>query len=251
MPAPPGHRHRSEREPGGWICCAPCAGLMFIRQAKSTAISNKLEEAHAIRKAAGIPHSGGMTNGALVRGLKVRYGFSGAKVGSSFSDFWQAFKPGTVAAVSGRMGVFPAGHRLRRWDPGFTGYHKVFLFRFNGNDVAWWDDPLAPMGVGYVGEKVSKDELRAFIKAAIAAGGRWTVAPVKSLLAVPLPPSESEPVPEPLPPILEPFEPEALPPLIEPTPEPIPGPDLPVPGREVPRERHVAPTPLTGPTRPI
>jgi hypothetical protein len=223
---------------------------MFIRQAKSTAISNKLEEAHAIRKAAGVPHSGGMNNSQLLLGLKRRYGYTGAKTGAYFSDFWQAFRPGTVAAISGKMGVFPAGHRLRRFDAGFQGYHKVFVCRFNANDVAWWDDPLAPMGIGYLGEKVTKDELRAFIKGAIAAGGRWTVAPVKSLLVAPTP--EPEPVPEPLPPILEPLpEPEALPPLIEPTPEPMPGPDLPVPGREVPRERHVAPTPLTGPTRPI
>jgi len=255
MPAPSGHKHCSERESPPWICCVPSSGVMFARHVKDLGIPVKIEEVHKLRIACGASHPAtcsatspcGVSNSQLITGLRRRYGIRGLVTGTSFSDFWAAFDPGMVACFTGKMGAFPAGHRLRRFDPDFVGFHKCFGFRFNGNDVAWWDNPLAPRGIGYLGEKVTKDELRIYIKAAIAAGGAWIVG--EKLVTATLEPVLAPTLEPVLGPVLEPI----LEPVFEPTIEPIilPGRDLPVPGREVPRERHVAPTPLTGPMRPI
>jgi len=223
---------------------------MFIRLAKSLAIPATLAQAHALRKAIPAPHptaaqiaagaDPGISNGQLRAGLKNLYGFTALKYGTSFAGFWTAFVPGTVAAITGKMGAFPAGHRLRRFDPSFTGYHKVAVMRLSSADEAWWDNPLAATGT-YKGEPVTKAELKTYIEAAIAAGGAWIVAPIKQPAPppAPIPPPEPAPAPEPIP-IPEPT------PTPEPTPEP---PDLPVPHKK--HLPHVAPTPPHGPTRPI
>lgn len=67
--------------------------------------------------------------------------------------------PNLALTLPGRLSHFPAGHRLRRWDPGFEGGHEVCVVTLGGG-AAWWGDPLAPMG--YAGDRVTIAEAAAF-----------------------------------------------------------------------------------------
>lgn len=50
---------------------------------------------------------------------------------------------GIAMTVGGSNGRFPAGHFLRRWDPGFAGLHEVCVIPLGGGRSLWLD-PLAP-----------------------------------------------------------------------------------------------------------
>lgn len=160
-------------------------GVEFARAAHDPTIPATHYEGERLRQAAGLgPYTGGtnppgMTNKELLYALKARYGFSaGITIGTSFAGLWAALPVGHVASITGKLGVFPVGHRLRRWAGTFDGYHKMFLYRYSTADEAWWCDPLAPTGVGYSGERVTKAEVKLFVEAAIAAGGAWMAAPL-------------------------------------------------------------------------
>jgi hypothetical protein len=51
--------------------------------------------------------------------------------------------PGYAFLLQGTMGSFPAGHKLRIWQPSFTGNHAVCVVTL-GNGKVLWLDPLAP-----------------------------------------------------------------------------------------------------------
>ena len=124
----------------------------------STAIPATLPEAEALRRDAGVPPGGGLTSDDLRRGLAKRYGFTGEQVAGA-----PALADGDCAVLSGRLSHFPAGHRLRRWDPDYTGGHAVFVYRVGA--VTTWADPLAPNVVGgkpWRGEAVTAAEVRTF-----------------------------------------------------------------------------------------
>lgn len=59
--------------------------------------------------------------------------------------------PGKAYAVAGQLANFPAGHPIRRHDPGFTGFHAVCVIP-KGNGEVLWLDPLAPMN--YAGDTI-------------------------------------------------------------------------------------------------
>lgn len=59
--------------------------------------------------------------------------------------------PGAAYAVAGQLANFPAGHPIRRHDPGFTGFHAVCVIP-KGNGEVLWLDPLAPMN--YAGDTI-------------------------------------------------------------------------------------------------
>lgn len=166
------HQHVSEREPDsqpgdpgdppGWEDCVVTSGVMWARalEGPTTAIPATLAEAEALRRDAGEDPAGGMTTAELRAGLQIRYGFSGTQV---TGDPTPVIVIGTAAVLIGNLSHFPAGHRLRRWDPGFTGGHAVFVWRDNAGFM--WDDPLAPTvvgGVRWAGERATEAELRTF-----------------------------------------------------------------------------------------
>jgi hypothetical protein len=79
---------------------------------------------------------------------------------------------GKAYAVPGRMGNFPDGHDLRRWDKSFAGNHQVCVLTLGGGKARWLD-PLAPMG--FVGDVVPVSDVVTFM------AGRSDVARAASI----------------------------------------------------------------------
>jgi hypothetical protein len=168
------HKHVTEREAdGSWEDCMPASAVMHARAALSPAIPPTHAEAEALRRDAGLPSTGGVTIEQILVGLGKRYGWNGGTLVPS-SSFLSVFQPGTSAVVSGRLANFPSGHRLRRWQPSFTGGHAVWIARLK-DGTFWWDDPLAPE-TGYSGEQVSLSEVETYIQ---GWPGRQLMAPIK------------------------------------------------------------------------
>lgn len=183
-----GHSHVTEREArhfhngvwddASWEDCTFVAGLEFARVAFDTTIPATHTEAEALRFASGSGAMGGTSTADLIKGLRSRYGWTaGYAEVIGATALWAALsKPGTVAAAQGSMGAFPAGHHLRRWDPGFTGGHDVFIARLDDLPRVWWCDPLAPQDGTYQGEWVSHADLATYVS---GFNGSALVAPLK------------------------------------------------------------------------
>ena len=109
--------------------------------------------------------------GASLSDLKValhrRYGID-RTLNSAASLSALLDKPGIGLVVQGKMGNLAAGGSLRRWDPGYTGGHAVFVFRTSAATYRWLD-PLAPMK--FAGDNVSKTQI---IRFAEGLGGSMT-----------------------------------------------------------------------------
>ena len=173
MAPPPWHRHVTEREPdGSWEDCLPASAVMHARAAHDRTIPATHAEAEALRVDAGLPPTGGVTIEQIIPGLQRRYGWAGGRLVGS-ADLLDALRPGTSAIVSGRLAHFEGGHRLRRWQPTFSGGHSVWIARLRDGTL-WWDDPLGP-ATSYSGEAVTEAELRTFTR---DWPGRHLVAPI-------------------------------------------------------------------------
>jgi hypothetical protein len=185
------HVHVSEREtehrwPDGrlddakWEDCRFDAAVEWLR-AMGRDIPPTHAEAEAIRAAAGLQPTGGSRHEDLVRGVMRRYGFAIPSQVEGAEALLAAMPPGTCAIVDGSLGNFVYGHRLRRWQPGFTGGHAVYV-EHTADDVWLWCDPLAP--VGYQPDRVSATEVRAFAwrgvvgKVAYTQGGQQDMYPI-------------------------------------------------------------------------
>lgn len=150
-----GHVHVSEREgahewPDGrvddakWEDCLFASAVEWVR-AIGRNIPATHAEAEALRADSGLGPLGGASFDDLSRGLKKRYGITMPPVVAGANSLLSGLQPGAAAIVNGKMGNFPSGHRLRRWDPGFTGGHAVYVERTLDNRLLWCD-PLAPSG---------------------------------------------------------------------------------------------------------
>ncbi len=185
------HDHVTEREVahrwpdgqwdnGSWEDCTFTAGVELARLCKNKNIPSTHTEVEHLRDDAGEDPTGGTNQDDLWRGLLRRYKWVAPTPIRGFSALWSALKPGYAASCSGVMGIFPYGHRLRRWQPSFNGLHDVLIVRVDGTDRVWWCDPLAPEGKGYQGEWVTKAELKRYVDAITAAGGKHIVAKVRN-----------------------------------------------------------------------
>ena len=157
--------------------CGPCSSVMLARAHRgNNAIPGDKAEVLAFRQAAGAPATGATSNTQLARGLYVRYQVS-VSTQFRFPYIWAALDPGMGAVLFGYLSRFPAGHRLRRWDPTYRGGHVVFVERLDAENRAWWMDPLAPLKYGtslrtYLGEWVTAAELSTFLGGPNATTGR-------------------------------------------------------------------------------
>lgn len=169
------HTHVSEREtahaspcgydPAGWEDCTSVSGVELLRAMGHTTIPPTLAEAEALRCAGGVGPTGGEGQDAIRLGALRRYGIALPLPLASLAALVASLAPGTVASVQGSMAAFPAGHRLRRFDPPFAGAHDVLVARPDATDRYWWCDPLAPQDGTYAGEWVTSAELAAFVSA--------------------------------------------------------------------------------------
>lgn len=162
----------SEQEAGGWEDCTWCAGVMLNNAAHGTTVSpNTRLEYEALRVAGGDGPAekpgDGSNNGQLRTGIRNRYHWEPELMGPPAEPHrpWADVKAkiahiGDVAALAGTMAAFPAGHHLRRWDPGFHAGHQVFVMKRDALPRFWWMNPQAPNS--YPGEWVSESDVRAF-----------------------------------------------------------------------------------------
>lgn len=169
------HEHITERElahvgPCGpddksWEDCTPDATIMAWRSWGHPLTPATNAEGEQLRCAAGRGMLGGTNIGDMVTGLRARYNGAAAARVTNPADLLAHLVPGASAAVQGSMGAFAAGSHFRRWDPAFAGGHCAAVFRIDGTDSVWWDDPLAPEGTGYQGERMALADLTAYMAA--------------------------------------------------------------------------------------
>lgn len=145
----------SEREPGPWIDCVSCSGVTVVENGGRETTPH-LDDAHRIRSGAGLPHSGGMTTGDLVRGVKAAYGIDLVRVPRNKEAIRDKLGSGWSLAVFHVYGQLPS--HFQRWDTGFDGNHCAAIAGRNGQ-LAGWYDPLATQG--YAGEWIDLDDLLA------------------------------------------------------------------------------------------
>jgi hypothetical protein len=183
------HSHVTEREaahrwPNGqwdnaaWEDCTWMSGVELARLCHNSRIPATHYEGERLRQVAHVNPTGGSNSDDLVRGFALRYGWTPTTT-RGFAATWSALSHGRAAMVQGVMGVFSRSHRLRRWDVNFNGQHAVLCVRADFTDRVWWCDPLAPEGSGYQGEWVSKAELKLYVDAIQAAGGRTVYGNVR------------------------------------------------------------------------
>jgi hypothetical protein len=170
------HIHVTEREgahdwPDGrvddakWEDCLFASAVEWVR-ALGRDIPATHAEAEALRADSGLGPLKGAFLSDLSRGLAKRYGLTMPYPLTGAPTLLRALEPGMAAVINGSMGAFPAGHRLRRWDPAFTGGHSVYLERTLDGSLLWCD-PLAPAGAA-VPERVTEDDIKTFM------GTAWT-----------------------------------------------------------------------------
>lgn len=145
--------------------CGPCSVVMLENANKGRVVSGCSQaEAYEVRRDGGAPANGFTSNRQMADALRKRgvpivdYAQGGV---FDFANIWPRLTPGRGAAVFGRMGRFPRTHRLRRWQPSYTGGHVVCVLRLSAKDEVWWMDPLAK--TGWPGEIASKANLRTFL----------------------------------------------------------------------------------------
>jgi hypothetical protein len=140
----------SERREGSWDQCTEGAYLMallyggfrkFPEGAYSDAERDGLDNATPPD-----PPGGGSTFDLLDVGAQKRYGLTLDRIPSGTKAGLRRMlsTPGRGLAIAGSLGHFPVGHRLRRWQPGYTGGHAICVVSL-GDGKVWWGDPLAPM----------------------------------------------------------------------------------------------------------
>lgn len=182
----------TEREDDGtWEDCTWCSGVMHANALRGrTVFPGTRTEYEGLRVdgddgPAEKPGDGSNLN-QLRAGMLVRYGFAGDLTpnGADWPTVRARLVEGTTAVVQGKMGAFPAGHRLRRWDPTFAGGHAVHVVIENGGP--WWQNPEAP--AEFQGEAISWSELQAFYEALRPAGAACMIGRVGQYPPAPAPP---------------------------------------------------------------
>jgi hypothetical protein len=164
------HTHVSERElahtwPDGqlddarWEDCVWCSFVEWLNDTYRD-VPDTLAYAEKWRDASGLSPTGGSTFANVQTALN-KFGINITLEPRYYTYFMPRLKPGYAGVAMGDMGNFPAGHRLRRWSPDFTGIHAVYIARLPDGRL-WWCDPLAPAGT-YQGETVTEAEVKTYM----------------------------------------------------------------------------------------
>lgn len=153
------------RTPPPWDQCTECAYLMtllyggfrrFPLGAYTPEERNALDDATPPD-----PPSGGSTFTLLDAGAAKRYGVTLDRVTDGARSILARTlrRPNMGLAIAGSLGHLPAGHRLRRWQPSFTGGHAIAVQTLGEGKVLWLD-PLAPDG--FEGDTTTVDNVLTF-----------------------------------------------------------------------------------------
>lgn len=153
------------RESPPWDQCTECAYLMtllyggfrsFPLGAYTDAERDALDDATPPD-----PPSGGSTFALIDAGASKRYGLTLDRItdGSRAILRRTLMRPNMGLAIAGSLGGLPQGHRLRRWQPRFTGGHAIAI-QTRGDGKVLWLDPLAPPT--HQGDETTVDNVLAF-----------------------------------------------------------------------------------------
>lgn len=163
MAIPLNWSERVEPNATGLKDCTYAAGLTGMVYAGFKAFPKGIytvAEREALERSDDQPNETGASIDDLIVAIRRRYGKSKTKSGLAGTKANLA-KTGIGMVIQGHLANFPGGHRLRRWQPGFTGGHAVFVMAMG--DGKWrWFDPLAPMK--HAGDAVTTAEINTFIK---------------------------------------------------------------------------------------
>ena len=155
---------RPEPNASGLRDCTYAAGLTGMVYAGFTAFAKgiySVAEREALERSDDQKDETGASLVDLKVAIKRRYGKDVTiHAASALSDLLDRVEAiGYV--IQGKTGNFPVGHTLRRWDPGFTGGHAVFVQLLGGGKYRWFD-PEAPMK--FSGDIVTKAQVLTYAK---------------------------------------------------------------------------------------
>jgi hypothetical protein len=143
----------SERTTDGhWWACTWCAAVAGARLHSGGKVPGTYREAQLLAGHGGDPNLyDGSTTEHLLRACNARYhfGWKAETLSKEARSEWLQ-TPGHGAILSVIAAKLPS--RLRRWDPRFTGGHRVTIFT-NARGHVVYLDPLAPQG--YAGDEVT------------------------------------------------------------------------------------------------
>jgi len=155
----------SERRTGAWDQCTECAYLMTLVHGGfrpfPAGIYTDAERDALDAATPPDPPSGGSTFSLLDIGAIRRYGLCLHRIpdGSKAGLRRMLNVEGQALAIAGSLGNLPNGHRLRRWQPDYTGGHAICVIA-EGDGKVLWLDPLAPMG--FEGDHPTVDNVLTF-----------------------------------------------------------------------------------------
>lgn len=186
-------REVAHRWPGGafdnaaWEDCTWDSALMWYRLSYDDSRPSTHYEAERLRQASGEDTHSGSNPFDIVKGIRTRYGREVAKPIQGWSVLRIALGVGYNGLVSGSMGAFPWGHRLRRPQPGFASWHAVHVAKVDAAPRYWVTNPLFPED--HDGEWWTEDELRRFVQAGERANLWHLVAKIRPRPATTPPPA--------------------------------------------------------------
>lgn len=161
---------RPEPNASGLRDCTYSAGLMGMVHGGWTAFPKGIytvAEREALERSDDQPNETGASLDDLILALKRRYKVTKTK-NSAAALPGLLTKKGIGLVVQGKNGNLPSGHVLRRWDPGFTGGHAVYVVP-DGTGFVQWLDPEATNK--YKGDRVA---VAVVLKWAAGLGGSIT-----------------------------------------------------------------------------
>lgn len=113
------------------------------------------EEREALQWADGKGETGA-TMDDIMLSMQRRWGWTGDAVIAPLNSALRR-KDGVAFHLAGANGNLPVGHRLRRWQPSFTGGHAWFVRPYGDGARVWVLDPLAPQG--YAGDIATVEDV--------------------------------------------------------------------------------------------
>lgn len=166
----------TERESdGSWEDCVWTTGVMIQNAAHAATVApTSRAEYEALRVDGGDGPAEHTNDGSnyiqLVHGMLGRYGWAPTLgTGRQWATVQAILAaPGTAMGIQGSLRTLST--HLRRWDPGSTVSHSVFVEN-DGNGL-WWMNPLAP--ASYPGEYVSWADVQHFYEGLDNAAIVWT-----------------------------------------------------------------------------
>lgn len=176
---------RDEPNAAGYKDCTYSSGLTGMVFSGFTNFAKGIytvEEREALERSDDQPNETGASTSDLCVAIKRRYGkIKAVNSAAALSGILDTRHKGV--AVQGKLSNFPVGHKLRRWQPGFTGGHMVFVFRQADGTYRWFD-PLAPMK--FAGDVVTKANVLTFAKG-LGSSVTFTSDEYKPVVVTPLP----------------------------------------------------------------